>query len=190
MGHTHWSTLPADGATTNRRDERQACAADAGCPGGVRLCLPPWIRIRWIRWIPPWIRWIRTRPEPRILRIPSSPFSGLRTHWIRIRCPQLRIRSPFLRIQQLRTRPEPWLRRTPSPPFSGLRQLRSRIRCPQLRILQPQLWLCSRQLWLRPLNLPLRPVLCVYESLPLAILCTMYRMACSKKDELSFHVTL
>merc|ERR1712213_280885 len=185
MGHTHWSTLPADGATTNRRDERQACAADAGCPGGVRLCLSPWIRIRWIRWIPPWIRWIRTWSEPRILRIPPSPFSGLRTRWIRIRCPQLRIRSPFLRIQQLRTRPEPWLRRTPSPPFSGLRQLRSRIRCPQ-----PRLRLCSRQLWLRPLNLLLPPVLCVYESLPLAILCTMYRMACSKKDELSFHVTL
>merc|ERR1711963_543357 len=120
MGHTHWSTLPADGATTNRRDERQACAADAGCPGGVRLCLPPWIRIRWIRWIPPWIRWIRTRPEPRILRIPSSPFSGLRTHWIRIRCPQprIRIRSPQLRIRQPQLRLCPrqlWLRPLNSP---------------------------------------------------------------------------
>merc|ERR1711963_798973 len=161
MGHTHWSTLPADGATTNRRDERQACAAYAGCPGGVRLCLSPWIRIRWIRWIPPWIRWIRTWSEPRILR-----------------------------IQQLRTRPEPWLRRTPSPPFSGLRQLRSRIRSPQLRIRQPQLRLCSRQLWLRPLNSPLPPVLCVYESLLRGILCTMYRMSYSAKVKLNFHLTI
>merc|ERR1712071_340583 len=123
MGHTHWSTLPAVGATTNRKDERQACAAASGCPGGVRLCVILWIRIWWIRRIPAWTQQLRIRLEPWLLRTPLPPFSGIsqlrpRIYWIRIRT-----RSPFLRLQQLRTRQQPWPLRNPSQAFSGLQRL-------------------------------------------------------------------